>query len=384
MELKINGFLATGVSSGIKKDRRPDLGLIYSEKPSSVAAVFTKNRVKAAPIIVCQSHLNMNKGRARAIVVNSGNANACTGSKGIEDAIRTSQLIAETLGIERKEVLVASTGIIGKRLDIELISKAVPKLISTLSPDGFKRFAEAIMTTDTFPKISSFEGRGFKIIGIAKGAGMIMPNMATMLCFILTDIKIEPESLKNLLLRVVDETFNRISVDGDTSTNDTVIAMANGSAGEKDINDLREGLFKVCDELARMIVKDGEGATKLVDIIVKGAKSSSDAINAAKAVANSLLVKTAIHGGDPNWGRIIAALGRSEIEIEPDYVDIWIDDVQIVSSGQSTGKEVAASERMKKDEFKIVIELKKGPYQDHILTCDLSSDYVRINSEYTT
>jgi len=384
MELKINGFLATGVSSGIKKDRRPDLGLIYSEKPSSVAAVFTKNRVKAAPIIVCQAHLNMNKGRARAIVVNSGNANACTGSKGIEDAIRTSQLIAETLGIERKEVLVASTGIIGKRLDIELISKAVPKLISTLSPDGFKRFAEAIMTTDTFPKISSFEGRGFKIIGIAKGAGMIMPNMATMLCFILTDIKIEPESLKNLLLRVVDETFNRISVDGDTSTNDTVIAMANGSAGEKDINDLREGLFKVCDELARMIVKDGEGATKLVDIIVKGAKSSSDAINAAKAVANSLLVKTAIHGGDPNWGRIIAALGRSEIEIEPDYVDIWIDDVQIVSSGQSTGKEVAASERMKKDEFKIVIELKKGPYQDHILTCDLSSDYVRINSEYTT
>ncbi len=384
MELKINGFQATGVSSGIKKDRRPDLGLIYSEKPSSVAAVFTKNRVKAAPIIVCQSHLNMNKGRARAIVVNSGNANACTGSKGIEDAIRTSQLIAETLGIERKEVLVASTGIIGKRLDIELISKAVPKLISTLSPDGFKRFAEAIMTTDTFPKISSFEGRGFKIIGIAKGAGMIMPNMATMLCFILTDIKIEPESLKNLLLRVVDETFNRISVDGDTSTNDTVIAMANGSAGEKDINDLREGLFKVCDELARMIVKDGEGATKLVDIIVKGAKSSSDAINAAKAVANSLLVKTAIHGGDPNWGRIIAALGRSEIEIEPDYVDIWIDDVQIVSSGQSTGKEVAASERMKKDEFKIVIELKKGPYQDHILTCDLSSDYVRINSEYTT
>lgn len=384
MELKINGFQATGVSSGIKKDRRPDLGLIYSEKPSSVAAVFTKNRVKAAPIIVCQAHLNMNKGRARAIVVNSGNANACTGSKGIEDAIRTSQLIAETLGIERKEVLVASTGIIGKRLDIELISKAVPKLISTLSPDGFKRFAEAIMTTDTFPKISSFEGRGFKIIGIAKGAGMIMPNMATMLCFILTDIKIEPESLKNLLLRVVDETFNRISVDGDTSTNDTVIAMANGSAGEKDINNLREGLFKVCDELARMIVKDGEGATKLVDIIVKGAKSSSDAINAAKAVANSLLVKTAIHGGDPNWGRIIAALGRSEIEIEPDYVDIWIDDVQIVSSGQSTGKEVAASERMKKDEFKIVIELKKGPYQDHILTCDLSSDYVRINSEYTT
>ena len=386
MDLSIKGFLATGVYAGLKEQGKLDLGLIYSEKEASIAAVFTRNKVKAAPIIISQAHIAMNQGKAKAIIANSGNANACTGNKGIEDAIRTAHLVAEQLGIERKQVLVASTGVIGKKLDMNLISKAIPEVVKSLSPTGLSKFAEAIMTTDTFPKVSVFEGNGYRIIGIAKGAGMIMPNMATMLSFILTDVQIDPESLQNSLLRTVEKTFNRITVDGQTSTNDTVIIMANGTSGPAEMNSFIEGLFKVCSELSKMIVKDGEGASKVVDIIVKGAKSPSDAIIGARAVANSSLVKTAIYGEDPNWGRIMSALGSSGIEIEPEYVDIWIDDVQIVSSGQGTGeeKEKMASERMKKDEFSIIIDLKKGPYQDHMLTCDLTHEYISINAEYRT
>ena len=386
MDLSLKGFLAAAVYAGIKKEKKLDLGLIYSEKEASVAAVFTKNKVKAAPIIVSQAHLAITQGKARAIIANSGNANACTGNKGIEDAIRTAQLVAEQLGIERKQVLVASTGVIGKKLNMDLISKAMPELIKNLSPDGISKFAEAIMTTDTFPKISVFKGDGYRIVGIAKGAGMIMPDMATMLAFILTDMQADPEFLQSELLRTVEKTFNRITVDGQTSTNDTVIVMANGASGVTDVNSFKEGLFKVCSELSKMIVKDGEGASKVVDIIVKGAKSPLDAIIGARAVANSNLVKTAIYGEDPNWGRIMSALGSSGIEIEPEYVDIWIEDIQIVSAGQGTGeeKERMASERMKKDEFSIIIDLKKGPYQDHILTCDLTHEYVSINAEYRT
>ena len=386
MNLSLKGFLAAGVCAGIKEEGKLDLGLIYSEKEASVGAVFTRNKVKAAPITVSQAHLTMNRRKAKAIIVNSGNANACTGNKGIEDALRTAQLVADQLGIARQRVLVASTGVIGKRLDMNSISKAIPKVVKDLSPTGLDRFAKAIMTTDTFPKISVFEGDGYKIVGIAKGAGMIMPDMATMLSFILTDIQADPEWLQSTLLRTVEKTFNRITVDGQTSTNDTVIIMANGTSNITEADTFREGLFKVCSELSKMIVKDGEGATKIVDIIVKGAKSPSDAITGARSVANSSLVKTAIYGEDPNWGRIMAALGSSGIEIEPEYVDIWIEDVQIVSAGQGTGeeKEKMASERMKKNEFSILIDLKKGPYQDHILTCDLTHKYVSINAEYRT
>ena len=386
MNLSLKGFLAAGVCAGIKEEGKLDLGLIYSEKEASVGAVFTKNKVKAAPITVSQAHLTMNRRKAKAIIVNSGNANACTGNKGIEDALRTTQLVADQLGTARQQVLVASTGVIGKRLDMNSISKAIPKVVKDLSPTGLDRFAKAIMTTDTFPKISVFEGDGYKIVGIAKGAGMIMPDMATMLSFILTDMQADPEWLQSTLLRTVEKTFNRITVDGQTSTNDTVIIMANGTSNITEADTFREGLFKVCSELSKMIVKDGEGATKIVDIIVKGAKSPSDAITGARSVANSSLVKTAIYGEDPNWGRIMAALGSSGIEIEPEYVDIWIEDVQIVSAGQGTGeeKEKMASERMKKNEFSILIDLKKGPYQDHILTCDLTHKYVSINAEYRT
>ena len=390
-DLKVKGFMGAGICAGIKGDDKLDLALIYSEKSASVAGVFTKNRVKAAPVIISQAHLSINGGKARAIIANSGNANACTGQKGIEDAILTAQLVANELRIDRKEVLVASTGIIGKRLDMNSILKAIPKLTKNLSADGMNAVAEAIMTTDTFPKIDLFEGDGYRILGIAKGAGMIMPDMATMLCFIITDINIDPERLKNSLVRAVEKTFNRITVDGDTSTNDMVLIMANGMAENKELteeeyNNFNNGVMKVCQSLAKMIVKDGEGASKLVDIIVKGAKDPSDALNAARSVANSNLVKTAIYGEDPNWGRVMAALGKAGINMEPEFVDIWIDDVQIVSSGQGMGEEaeMLASQRMKKEEFKIIIDLKKGPYQDHILTCDLTHGYITINVEYRT
>jgi len=385
VDIRIKGFLASGVYSGIKEEKRPDLGLIYSKKKAICSALFTKNRVKAAPIIVSKMHLEKSSGYARAIVVNSGNANACTGKEGIDDAIKITDTLAKRLGISKEEVLISSTGIIGKRLDIGKISRSIPDLIRGLSEDGIMDFANAIMTTDTFPKISTFRGDGYKIVGIAKGAGMIMPNMATMLCFILTDLKIDPERLNSILKEVADRTFNRITVDGDTSTNDTLILMANGASEKEDIDGLRNGLFKVCSDLSRMIVKDGEGASKIVEIIVKGAKSPFDAESAAREIANSLLVKTAIFGGDPNWGRIMAALGRSEAEFDPENVDIWIEDVKIVSSGKGIeGREEIAAERMKKDEFKIVIDLKNGNFQERILTCDLTYDYIRINAEYRT
>lgn len=383
---RLEGFLGSAIRAGVGSKDKLDLALIYSEEEASVAGVFTKNKIKAAPVLVSQAHLRMNEGKARAIVANSGNANACTGNRGVEDSIKTAQMTADGLGIDRREVLIASTGVIGKRLDMDAISRAMPKLIKGLSDDGLNMVAEAIMTTDTFPKMSLFKGDGFKIVGIAKGAGMIMPEMATMLCFILTDVSIDPESLKSVLAKTVEKTFNRISVDGETSTNDTVIIMANGIAGKKDMSSFSEGLTVLCNDLANMIVRDGEGASKIVDVIVKGAETPSDALNAARVVANSNLVKTAIHGEDPNWGRIMAALGRSDINLEPEYIDIWIEDVQIVSNGQGIGAEVEliASERMKKEEFNIIVDLKKGPYQDHVLTCDLTHEYISLNADYRT
>ncbi len=385
MDVRVGGFLASGIYSGIKEEKRPDLGLIYSKKSAICSAVFTKNRVKAAPIIVSKMHLEKSSGYARAIIVNSGNANACTGKEGIDDAIEITDTLAKRLGIDKEEILICSTGVIGKRLEVGKISSSIPDLIDRLSEDGIRDFANAIMTTDTFPKISIFRGDGYSIVGVAKGAGMIMPDMATMLCFILTDLKVDKGKTDPLLKEAVDRTFNRITVDGDTSTNDTVILMANGASEREDMDGLREGLFKVCSELSRMIVKDGEGASKLVEVIVKGAKDPSDAEKAARGVANSLLVKTAIFGGDPNWGRIMASLGRSGAEFDPEKVDIWIEDVKIVSSGKGVeGKEEAAAERMKRDEFKIVIDLKNGNFEDRILTCDLTYDYIRINAEYRT
>jgi glutamate N-acetyltransferase / amino-acid N-acetyltransferase len=391
MDNKVKGFHASAAAAGLKKNGGLDLAVIFSEVEAAAAGVFTNNAVKAAPVLLTREHVG--KGRARAIIVNSGNANACTGSQGLSDARRTAALIAEQLHIASDEVLVASTGVIGQPLRMDLISHALPDLVAGLSPEGIPMAVSAMMTTDSFPKMSLFEGDAggipYRILGVAKGAGMIMPNMATMLCFVLSDIRIGPEELQRVLLASTDKTFNRITVDGDTSTNDMVLVMANGMAGNPDLNpaDLERfqgGLLQVMGDLARMIVRDGEGATKLVQVEIIGAESPEDAGKAARTVANSSLVKTAFFGQDPNWGRIMAALGRSGITMSEDSVDIWIDDVQIVGAGMGKGMdaEKKAAEIMTRKEFLVKIDLNQGSYTEQMITCDLTHDYVSINADY--
>ncbi|MFZ7112432.1 MAG: bifunctional glutamate N-acetyltransferase/amino-acid acetyltransferase ArgJ [Desulfatiglandales bacterium] len=390
----IQGFKASAVAAGLKKKTDLlDLGLILSEREAAAAGVFTTNRVKAAPVILSQDHVR--HGRARAILVNAGNANACTGQRGLDDARGTAEMVALRLGISPGEVLVASTGVIGAPLNMDRFSDAVPKLVDSLSQDGLSRVAEAIMTTDSFPKLARFQGEAggvpYRILGMAKGAGMIMPNMATMLCFILTDIRIEAGLLQETLSEAVETTFNRITVDGDTSTNDCVLVMANGLAGNapstsQGLAAFRGGLTSVMGKLATMIVRDGEGATKVIYVKIRGAASASDAETAARTVANSALVKTACYGQDPNWGRIMGALGRSGVAMAEDRVDIWVDDEKIVEKGLGLGSEAEAraSERMKEREFSLIIHLHQGDYEDRIATCDLTHEYVSINANYRT
>ncbi len=389
----IRGFKAGAVAAGLKKGEELDLALIFSEEESSAAGVFTKNLVRAAPVILSQE--NIANGKARAIVANAGNANACTGKDGLSHARQTAELAAKALGIRPDEILVASTGVIGQPLDMDLIRECIGSLVKGLSTGGIMQAAEAIMTTDSFPKISRFAGqaggREYRILGIAKGAGMIMPDMATMLCFILSDISIEPDKLKEALLSSVKTTFNRITVDGDTSTNDMVLVMANGMAGnsvlsDADYSEFKYGLQHIMGELALMIVRDGEGATKVIHIQIHGAHSASDALNAARTVANSSLVKTAFYGQDANWGRIMGALGRAGIVMEEAKVDIWVDDVQIVGAGLGLGGEVEnkAAERMARKEFSLTVDIHQGPYKDGMITCDLTHEYVTINADYRT
>jgi glutamate N-acetyltransferase/amino-acid N-acetyltransferase len=389
----VPGFKASAVAAGIKKDGSPDLGLIYSEKDSIAAGVFTNNMVKAAPVLLCMEHIRT--GKARTIIANAGNANACTGGEGLANARLTASLSAKELGIKPEEVLVASTGVIGAQLRMELIGQALPDLVKGLSYDGLPRVAEAIMTTDSFPKMSGFEGsaggKKYRIAGMAKGAGMIMPNMATMLCFILTDLGIGQSELKKALSGSVEQTFNRITVDGDTSTNDTVLILANGAAANgvlkgDDLEVFTSGLEGVMRDLSTMIIRDGEGATKVVFIAIKGAASERDAEKAVWTVANSSLVKTAFYGQDPNWGRIMAALGRSEIRMDEKSVSIWIDNAQIVEGGLGMGldHEKRAAERMKNREFSLTIDLHMGGHESHITTCDLTHEYVSINADYRT
>jgi len=385
------GFSFSGVVSGLKKNGQKDLGLIYSEVPAGVAGVFTKNRVQAAPVILDRDRIK--KGLCRAVIVNSGSANCCTGDQGMKDAISEAKLAADELNISDELVFVASTGVIGKPLALDKIKSAVPELIKSLYPGGINDFAQAIMTTDTVPKIVSRNGNiggsGFNITGVAKGAGMICPDMATMLCFVCTDAAVSPDYLKEVLLSSVEKSFNRITIDGDTSTNDTVLVMANGVSGasvksrsEKEY--FRRLLDEVLMALAKMVVKDGEGATKLVDVIVKGAGSDSDAEIIARTIANSNLVKTALFGEDANWGRILAAAGRAGVVFDPGLVNISFDDVLMVKSGMGCGDaaEKKATKVLKKPEFAITIDLKKGKGTASVLTCDFSIDYVKINADY--
>jgi glutamate N-acetyltransferase / amino-acid N-acetyltransferase len=389
----VKGFKAGAVAAGIKKAGGLDLALIFSEQEASAAGVFTTNKVKAAPVIVSQEHVR--GGRARAIVANAGNANACTGRAGYLVARRTAEIAARELGLQSEEVLVASTGVIGAPMDVDLITRAMPALVENLSAGGLPDAVQAIMTTDSFPKMARIEGvaggKTFGIAGIAKGAGMIMPEMATMLCFVLTDLAIDPGLLRKALESAVEKTFNRITVDGDTSTNDVVFILANGLAGNDDVNpadfdEFEKRLTQVLGELAAMVVKDGEGATKVITIQIKGATSEEDARRAARTVANSTLVKTAFYGEDPNWGRIMAALGRSGIEMKEEQTFIWLDGVNIVNQGVGAGvlPEKEAAERMKNPQFKVTIDLGLGDCEDSVLTCDLTHEYVSINAHYRT
>ncbi|MGD8985706.1 MAG: bifunctional glutamate N-acetyltransferase/amino-acid acetyltransferase ArgJ [Desulfobacteraceae bacterium] len=389
----VQGFKASAVAAGIKKDGGLDMALIFSEKGAAAAGVFTTNRVKAAPVIVSQE--NIRKGRVRAIIANSGNANACTGKVGLDHAHREVEWVAKELGINPDEVLVASTGVIGTPLPMDRIERVIPELVKHLMPEGLPDAAEAIMTTDSFSKISRFEGeaggKSYQILGIAKGAGMIMPNMATMLCFVLSDIRIDPSDLSRSVSSAVKPTFNRISVDGDTSTNDTVLVMASGMAGNgeltsDDYESFQMGLTHVMDTLATMIVRDGEGATKVVFVKVKGAASHADAETAARTIANSYLVKTAFYGQDPNWGRIMAALGRSNISMTEEDIHIWVDEIQIVKGGLAIGDDVEkqASKSMAQKEFSVTIDLGQGEHEDQVVTCDLTPEYIAINSDYRT
>jgi len=385
------GFEAAGIAGGIKKNGKKDLGILYSSVPARVAAVFTRNLVQAAPVLLDRERIK--SGRCRAVVVNSGCANCCTGEQGLADAKAMAESVAAELGIDENLVLVASTGVIGEPLPVEKIKTAVPELVAKLTPGGIPDLAEAIMTTDTVPKVVTRSGRvngkSFTITGVAKGSGMIRPDMATMLCFVATDADIAADMLQNALSAGVDRSLNRITIDGDTSTNDTVILMAGGMSTVKINDDGRMEIFQqVLDEvlidLARALVKDGEGVTKLVEIKVNGAVSDKDARQIADTVAHSNLLKTAFFGEDANWGRILAAAGRAGVPMEIDRTDLFFDDAQMVKDGIGCGKtaEDKAAAVMKKEEFRITMDLKTGTGSASVLTCDFSIDYVKINADY--
>ncbi len=393
--MDIKGFRFSAVEAAVKKPGRLDFCLIYSEVPAIAAAVFTTNKVKAAPVLLSMQRIL--NGRARAVAVNSGNANACTGPRGMADALETTAVVADLLGLEKDSVLVASTGVIGQPLPMDRLKKAAPALVEGLSSGTLADMAQAIMTTDTFPKMEirtgAAGGNNYTIAGIAKGAGMIMPNMATMLAFIVTDAAVDPAWMEKSFRSIIESTLNSISIDGDTSTNDTALIMANGMAGNPEIKEgTREGaefaglLGEILSALSRQIVRDGEGATKFVEVVVKGAVSDADAKKAAMAIANSLLVKTAFFGQDANWGRILAAVGYSGAEVDQDRAALWFDDVMMVRNGVFTGgnAEAMGSEVLKKKEFAVTVDLGLGAGLATVCTSDLSYDYVRINADYRT
>ena len=388
------GFLASAICCGIKRGNK-DLCLIYSQAPAKAAGVFTANKVKGVPLIV--SRINLNNGIAQAIIANSGNANCLTGKAGLNDAYIIIKSVARTLSIKKNDVLVASTGIIGKRLPVLNIISGIDKLVSLLSSTGSKDVAKALMTTDTFSKEAAVS---FKIgcntvnIGaVAKGAGMINPNMATMLAFVTTDAAITIAALKKALKESVQATFNCITVDGDMSTNDCVFMLANGLAGNKTITTkgrdyelFKKALTSVCYAMAEKIIRDAEGATKFIKVNVKRAKDTNDARRAAYAIATSPLVKTAIYGEDPNWGRIAAAIGRSGADFMPAKLDIYLGGAKVLFKGTPTNinKDLLKKRVFKKKDIEISAVLNRGYGEATILTSDLSKEYVDINAHYMT
>ncbi len=387
------GYRFSVAAAGIKYEDRPDMALIYSEREAAAAGVFTTNRVKAAPVVLDMKRIVSST--ARAVVINSGNANACTGPRGMEDAEAVCRHAAERLSIPVEHVLTASTGVIGTPLPMERVRRGVEELTGGARA-GVEDVARAIMTTDRFPKVASKRvkagGTEAVLTGVAKGAGMISPNMATMLCFLMTDLAVERKALDRALKETVEGTFNLITVDGDMSTNDTVLIMANGLAGNAPLTEgspgyesFRDALFELADELSRMIARDGEGATRLIVVRVRGASDHADAKRAAFSVARSPLVKTAVYGRDANWGRIMAALGYSGASISEERTDISVNGIKLVGNGLATGRDAEAAESMKSGaEVVIDIDLNLGPGTERVYTCDLTEEYVRINAAYRT
>ena len=389
------GFRAAGALGGIKAEStKLDVALVASDRIASAAAVYTTNRVQAAPLHLCREYLQ--DGKAHVVVLNSGNANACTGDQGLDNARAMSVQVGQGLGVRNEDVLVCSTGVIGVQLDMEAVQKGIAGVLSGLQDDGGDDAAVAIMTTDTKPKTSALSLKiGDEIVhvgGMSKGSGMIAPNMATMLGVITTDANVPPDLLREILSLAVKRSFNCITVDGDMSTNDTVIALANGAAGGPPLEPntsssaaLAEAIEMVCRDLARQIARDGEGATKLVSIEVVGAASEDEARQVGLSVANSNLVKTAVFGRDPNWGRILCAMGYAGVPMDPQNVAVYLCDTQIYGSGSGLPfNHKALVEAMSAADIPIVIDLASGTARAEIFTCDLSYDYVRINAEYTT
>jgi glutamate N-acetyltransferase/amino-acid N-acetyltransferase len=386
------GFAAAGIASGIKRSGKRDLMLVVSDRPAVCAGVFTTNQVQAAPVKLDREVVR--RGVARALVVNSGNANACTGARGMRDAKAMTALTAKLLKVKSAEVLVCSTGAIGKPMPMNTITAGIRAIVPALSPNGGNDAAEAIMTTDTRKKTATvklvIDGQPVIATAFAKGAGMIEPHMATMLGFFLTDAAVEMRALRRALKQAVDMSFNRISVDGDMSTNDTCLILANGAAGNapltprhKDWPLFAEALCAMALDLAKKIARDGEGATKLITVRVEGARTNAEADAAARAVANSLLVKTCWHGDYPNWGRIMDAIGYSSAKVDETKVDIFYDSLPAVRNGVAAKTPIQELSKVQQQEqFTVTIRLHLGKGEAEIYTCDCSEEYVRINVDY--
>jgi glutamate N-acetyltransferase/amino-acid N-acetyltransferase len=390
------GFAASGVAAGIKSDAgKADVACLFADRPAAWAATFTTNRFAAAPVRLGRALLRRG-GPLQAVLVNSGNANAATGAEGERRARAVAAAVAKVLALPAGRVLVSSTGIIGRPLPAEKIVAAVPEAVRRLAADGGGRAAQAIMTTDTFVKETAVElriaGRPVRIGGMTKGAGMIHPCMATMLCYITTDALVPQGLLRRLLAETVEKTFNRIDIDGDQSTNDTVVLMAGGASGARvpaagrDRERFAAALGEVCRRLAELIVRDGEGATKLVEVAVTGARSGAEALRVADAVADSKLVKTAWFGRDLNWGRMAAAVGYSGVPVRPEKVSIALNGLPVVEMGQavSPARMARAAKEMERPVLRFVIDLGMGKAAETVLTCDLTHEYVSINAEYPT
>jgi glutamate N-acetyltransferase/amino-acid N-acetyltransferase len=391
--IEVPGFLFAGVPSGIKPSRRPDAALIASSRPAVVAAAFTQNRVIAAPVVVAREHAR--GGRARAVLVSSGNANACTGARGMATVRAACAEAGRVLGFAAEEILPCATGKIGVQVPRARLLAGVRAAARSLSPGSFWRAAEAITTTDAFVKGGvrrlRLGGRPVTVAAMAKGAGMIAPDMATLLVFAVTDARIGVAALRKSLRVALATSFNAISVDGDTSTNDTIIALANGAArnapvkaGSADHRRFGAVLAELLSELARLVVLDGEGATRCVEIVIRGARTERDAARIARSVGDSTLVRAAFHGGDPNWGRVLCAAGYAGVPMEPSRCRLWVDRVLLVRSGVACGGEAAAARVMRRREFQVTLDLGLGRGTARLLTADLSPAYLRFNSAYST